>query len=179
MLSAPCSRLARSSRVPYTYNLQLPVHVRLLLEPPSWEAGKAHSSQLTARQQAQVQAQRTFRRAFSLVPHNQSFSPTSVLFALFESNRNRPEPDPCFLDLSWFAQPLGVLHPSTIMDLRQACDGACSRSIHTRMRNAWDSPYRRCYLSHKCIAVSPAHPFTLSRPWSLHRARRRYHRRSD
>lgn len=52
---------------------------------------------------------------------------------------------PLASDSSVIAQPVGARHPSTIMDLTQACDGYCSASTHTRMRNAWDSLCRRCY----------------------------------
>lgn len=116
------------------------------------------------------------RRAFSLVPHNQSFSANFGPLFLFLS----PIGTGKILTLAFWTYPGSLnqsaralcVHPSTATDLKQACDRGCSQSTHTRMRNAWDSLCRRCYLSHKCIAMSPAHPFTLSRPWSLHCGRR-------
>ena len=64
-----------------------------------------------------------------------------------------------FWDLLLVRSPSRRSTPCHCHGSTQARDGHCSRSTHTRRRNARDSLCRQCYLSRKCMAVSPTHPF--------------------
>lgn len=75
---------------------------------------------------------------------------------LIEPNRNRPAPDPCFLGLVACSLTQSAVYT---LPLSWIYTSPCSRSTHTRTRNARDSLCRQCYLSRKCMAVSPTHPF--------------------